>query len=109
MKMKLYQINLERDAGRLAFAPLSHMIRFGHVPASEIPQVPSGSYDLVFDGEVEATDYEDAFRVFNVDHPKGYTGRSMSVSDILVTRRGAFFCDSFGFQQVLFDESAAKH
>ena len=51
------------------------------------------------------------YRIYNVDYPAGYTGRSMSVSDIVhlfdnssgESVKTSWFCDSFGF--VRLDES----
>lgn len=43
--------------------------------------INAGSYELVFDGDLPAQTAEDVFRIFNLKHPNGYRGRSMSVSD----------------------------
>ena len=44
------------------------------------------------------------FEKFNNEHPKDYTGRSMSVSDVIVIERGgetsAHYVDNFGFAEV---------
>ena len=64
-------------------------------------------------GTVEASSplaaCEKLFTLYNIDPPKGYHGRSMSVSDVVclweVTSRNeapatAWFCDSIGFQRI---------
>lgn len=51
---------------------------------------------------------EELFRIYNIDLPAGYAGRSMSVSDIVhlwdnttdTPVKTSWFCDSFGFVQI---------
>jgi hypothetical protein len=47
---------------------------------------------------------EDIYRRFNNDHPKDFTGHSLSVSDVVILRHGdrqtAHYCDSYGFREV---------
>ena len=62
----------------------------------------------VFEGTVNCGDPEEVYTLFNVDPPENVSGPSMSVSDVVVEGRTAFFCDSIGFRQVTFDESAAR-
>lgn len=41
---------------------------------------------------------EQLFIILNREHPAGYLGRSLSVSDIvIIDGHGAYFCDSFGW------------
>lgn len=70
--------------------------------------IDSGIYDCVFEGTVDCSDLEEVYTLFNVDPPENFSGHSMSVSDVVVEGRTAFFCDSIGFRQVTFDESAAR-
>ena len=51
-------------------------------------EIDSAIYDEVFSGTVGCTDLEDVYRMFNVDRPKGYTGRSLSVSDVVQVTAG---------------------
>ena len=63
-------------------------------------------------GTIEASCPEAAceklFRIYNVEHPAGYIGRSMSVSDIVnlwdnsqePPVKTTWFCDSIGFKQL---------
>ena len=93
MKIKLFQINLDRDAYGLAF--MSHDWSERHGGPSE------ENYDLVFEGEVNAQDLEAIYTIFNTDLPEGYRGRSMSVSDIVQAEGlGTFFCDTYGFVEI---------
>ena len=95
MKIKIYQIGAEKDKRNLLFMGFEFTQRHGGVDPTE--------YELVFEGEVEATHLETVFYIFNTysEMPAGYRGRSLSVSDVVVTEDGAFFCDSFGFTKLL--------
>ena len=106
MKIKIYQINMERDDEGCAFMGMDFLNRKLGVdhPASEI-------YEQVFDGEIDGKSPEDVFAKFNWDHPENYRGRSLSVSDVVEIIDGAevepgfYFCDSIGFKKVAFDTS----
>lgn len=109
MRIRLYQVEPSLDREGLRFRSYRETVdRSG-------PPDPA-RYRRVFDGEVDAGDLEDVFTRFNGGFPDGYTGRSMSVSDVAVTEQplagmpaGAYFCDVFGFRQLdSFDESKAR-
>ena len=70
-------------------------------------------YSTEHSGTVEASSplaaCEKLFMLFNVEPPREYTGRSMSVSDVVclweVTSRNeapatAWYCDSIGFKRI---------
>lgn len=98
MKIKIYQINSNRDPNRTKFLGLSHL---------KAPVDPS-SYDEVFSGDVDCGNLEDVFAKFNtVGHPL-HRGHSLSVSDVVLTEDGAFFCDTIGFNEIDFDESQTR-
>ena len=57
-------------------------------------------YSGVLEDEPGSTDdeyLEKIFTKFNRNHPAGYTGRSVSVSDIIDLNNQLYYCDSFGF------------
>ena len=66
------------------------------------------SYRSVWNGTEEARDDLDLlnylFEMFNVNHPKGYRGHSMSVSDVIRIDENNetrfYFCDSFGWADI---------
>ena len=95
MRMKIYQIDSNRDELHLMFRN-----------SNKVDHIDPIHYMKVFDAEADVKDLEDAFSLFNstCPHPL-YFGRSMSVSDVVVTEEGAFFCDSFGWKPIRFDES----
>ena len=55
----------------------------------------------------DAGTLEEVYQMFNLDHPEGYRGRSLSVSDVVEVvgeEKSTFhFCDSIGFREVDFD------
>ena len=108
MKFKIYQVNMERDEKRIAFQDLEGL---EHLHGSR--EIDSSLYDMVYEADMDCSNLEDIFRVFNLEHPMDYVGRSLSVSDVVEVLEskdvepGFYFCDSFGFQQVEFDAESA--
>lgn len=91
MKIKIYQITEEKDRRDLMFMRFTFTERHGGVDPSE--------YELTFDGEVDAHDLDDVYVIFNeyARRPAEFHGRSLSVSDVVVTNQGTYFCDSRGW------------
>ena len=85
MKISIYQIIPELDQHRLMFMPLSYFQKAGY------PSPPAKIYESVFYGETEVTTLEEIYRIFNRKNEAdtrylekiGFTGHSMSVSDIV--------------------------
>lgn len=103
MRIAIYQVNMGRDHNRIAFQGFDGLERF-----QGTSEIDSEIYDKVFEGEVSCENLEDVYRMFNLDHPKGYKGRSLSVSDVVevIGADGEStynFCDTIGFQKVDFD------
>ena len=103
MKISIYQINMSRDYDRVAFESMDYLRHFHGSSA-----VDSEIYDKVFEGEVNCNSLEEVYRAFNLNHPEGYKGRSLSVSDVveIIDDQGEstfHFCDAIGFQQIDFD------
>lgn len=102
MKIKIYQIDTDKDKNNVKFA--RHELLQKYQGSSEIDAT---LYKEVFSGDVDCTTLEGVYTAFNkTPHPL-HRGHSLSVSDIVTTDDGAFYCDSFGFQKVNFDESKA--
>ena len=113
MKITIYQIIPELDQDRLMFMPLSYFQKAGY------PSPPAEIYESVFCGETEVTTLEEIYRIFNRTNETdarhlekiGFTGHSMSVSDILEVQDSPaesrfYFCDTFGFPQVSFQKES---
>ncbi len=94
MRLKIYQIDPEKDPERVRFLALKN-----------VDKVDPSMYFKAFDAEAEVSDLEEAFMMFNSDGHPLHNGRSMFVSDVVVTAEGAFYCDTYGFEKIDFDES----
>ena len=61
-------------------------------------------YEVVYSGEVPDDEVEkvleDFFTLFNVYHPQDFTGRSMSISDIIELDGEYYYTESFGFKKI---------
>ena len=107
MKVRIYQIDFERDEKFLCYRNLETVLeRCGGI-------IPAESYNLVFEYEALSDNLERLFFIFNEAHPTGYKARSMSMSDVVevidpVNGSKFFFCDKIGFKEVSFDASKAK-
>lgn len=78
MKINIYQINHDRDDKRLMFFGLDEVQKL-----TGSKMVKAEIYDKIFSGDVDCPSLEGVFHKFNYDHPAGYTGRSLSVSDVV--------------------------
>lgn len=101
---ELYQLRRELPAyRRFAYMCYEWMRKHGYA-------IDPKNYKLVYEDELEFPweDAEDIYRKFNLDKPLDYTGRSMSVSDVVVFtedgKRKAFYCDSVGFKEIEWEE-----
>ena len=103
MKIKIYQINMDRDKNHVKFSRHELLEKYQGTSA-----IDASLYDEVFSGEVECSDLEGVYTAFNTQPQPLHRGHSLSVSDIVVNEDGAYFCDSFGFKKVDFDESQAQ-
>ena len=107
MKIKLYQIEASDINRDIIFEELDEILeRSGG-------RFPSERYQCVFDGDVEAKDAEDLFYIFNMRLPKGYKGRSMSVSDVVEFENKPYnsrflFCERNGFKEISFKDKLVK-
>ena len=64
------------------------------------------NYQVVYDGQLETNNLDAIYEKFNLDHPPGYQGHSLSMSDVieLYDQNGSSFhyVDRFGFKEVGF-------
>lgn len=103
MRVKIYQINSERDPDRTHFLGSDERNNlFGNL------NINPSAYDEVFNADIDQTNLEEIFQRFNTDYHPLYRGYSLSVSDVVVTDKGAFFCDSIGFKPIKFDEAQTQ-
>lgn len=97
-RCRIYQI--EPLDTQFIFRDYNTVLNYGFVSP------PADLYKVVFDGQLQTEDLEDIFKIFNADHPMGYSGRSLSVSDIVELydddTNCFFYCDPIGFMQIPF-------
>lgn len=65
-------------------------------------KVDKGNYEKVYEGEFESGNLEELFQIFNIHHPEDFKGHSLSVSDVVIMEGVAYYCDSFGWEQIDF-------
>lgn len=96
MRIRLFQIDPQKDhLGRL-FCSLSYFEKVQGCKGVDL-----SVYNNVLTCDIEAENLEDVFQILNLDdRPSAQTVRSMSCSDVVITKDGAFYCDSFGFKKV---------
>ena len=86
--------------------PVEHNLTFMNYNfAQKRGGVKIEDYKTVYTGQIDGNDHleilEKLYTKFNLNHPSDYTGRSLSVSDIVVLEdTGTYFCDSFGWKQL---------
>lgn len=102
MNIRIYQVNMSRDPNHIAFMNYESLPKF-----QGSSEIDSSVYDKVFEGDVNCTNLEEVYQMFNLNHPAGYKARSLSVSDVVEViqedgTRDFHFCDSFGFRKVAF-------
>lgn len=70
------------------------------------------NYQTVYDGELNTNDLEEIYSKFNINYPEGFTGHSLSISDVieLYDEDGSTFhyVDRVGFKTIAFDNPEPK-
>lgn len=103
MRVKIYQINSDRDSNGVKYWGFDYLPKF-----QDDGNVDATLYDQVFDADMDEMSLEEIFYRFNHEKHPLYRGHSLSVSDVVVTEKGTFFCDSFGYKEIEFDESKTQ-
>lgn len=120
MRVILYQIAAKPEHSRFIFRDLKS------IKAESGGQVPAEIYEAVYDGDLdiqvpetaknsmdfEFAELEAVYVRFNLSHPEGFCGRSMTMSDVVEIIRAEqerkfFFCDRFGFEEITFEKEKA--
>ncbi|WP_312048229.1 YodL domain-containing protein [Anaerotignum sp.] len=99
-KVRIWQLKADSDFA-LRFISLGEsQKKFGE------PRIEN--YETVYDGELTTNDLEGIYTKFNIDHPYGYEGHSLSMSDVveLYDDEGSTFhyVDQFGFKEIGFEQ-----
>lgn len=94
----IYQIVESTKGSKYKFENLDFVTSHGMA-------VDAADYAYTFGGYLTENDTLDSiYERFNLNHPEGYTGHSLSVSDVVVMQKDgqtkAYYVDSFGFSEV---------
>ena len=72
-----------------------------------VGSIDESAYKCVYDGYIRAGTLEDIYDQLNSEHPIGYNGHSLSVSDVVYIPEneecissGCYYCDTFGFKRL---------
>lgn len=109
MKIKIYQIDADKDDNNVMFLSHDRIERY-----QGFNEIDSKIYNMVYEKNLECSNLEDVYMKFNVEHPQDYKGRSLSVSDVVEicesekVEPGFYFCDSIGFKEVEFDSDLCE-
>lgn len=97
--VRIWQIKPEADV-RLKFISLDDMVRDFGEPNQE-------HYRIAYDGQLGTNDLEAIYTRCNMNHPTGYAGHSLSMSDVVELYDDIsseyHYCDRFGFKQISFE------
>lgn len=100
MNIKIYQIDQQKDKNNVKFTGYDELPKY-----QQSAEIDASLYTEVFSGETESETLEGVYRDFNTKPQPLHRGHSLSVSDIVKTDDGTFYCDRVGFRKVEFDES----
>lgn len=106
MKFRIYQLPMLEDLKRLMFSGYEIVCKI----VSDFPNNWEGLYDKVYEAEYTGSEtetndiLEDLFTIFNISKPEDFKGRSLSVSDIVVVDGVPYYCDLFGFKEIISKE-----
>lgn len=103
-KVRIWQLKPETDV-YMKFISMDEMEqKFG----SPDP----GNYRIAYDGQMGTNNLDSIYTRCNTDHPDGYKGHSLSMSDVveLYDAGGSEFhyCDRFGFKEISFEPDTQK-
>lgn len=92
MRVKIYQINPDRDTNRIKFFGMDALPKL-----QGSKDVDASRYDEVFNAELEEDNPEAIYSQFNAEGHPLHRGHSLSVSDVVVNDHGAFFATTLVF------------
>lgn len=77
--------------------------------SGDLCKLDSDLYEKVYEGQTEVGEDEEAivtleylYMKFQGRKPEGYTGHSLSVSDVVVLDGTAYYVDNYGFEEIDF-------
>lgn len=106
MRIKIYQMNDDNNK--------NHFMGYDSTMANG--GIDESTYKNVFHGDVDCSDLEEIYTLFNSERVPTHQGYSLSVSDVIevidsdneMLNGKCFFCDSIGYKTVDFDTSKCE-
>ena len=94
----IYQLDPNGNGGDKRFMNMEYIRSHGG-------EIVGEEYKLIYSGVLSPQETLDSiYERFNLNHPEGYTGHSLSVSDVILLNRDgqvqAYFVDSLGFPEL---------
>ena len=94
----IYQLKRGDETRDLRFEPLDRLTAAGY-------SVDKANYDLIYSAPLTPDmTLGRIWEVFNTDHPKGFKGHSLSISDVVVLHQNgqdtAHYVDSYGYMEI---------
>lgn len=91
MQMRILQIDRNKDVD-YDFMDYDYAITHGF---------SLDDYKCVWEENIDSdTDLDEIFTRFNINHPEGYRGHSLSVSDIVDLEGHLYYCDGMGWVEL---------
>ena len=107
----IYQIKDDAPNGRyIMFSSLDFVKENDLCTMSgDLCKLDSDLYEKVYEGQTEVGENEEVivtleylYMKFQGEKPEGYTGHSLSVSDVVVLDGTAYYVDDYGFEKIDF-------
>lgn len=104
MIYKIYQLDYSKESVKSShkmFERWEWLIKYdGGFNFQDYKQVYEGETNLdeKFD---DITILDNLFTKFNLNHPEDFHGHSLSVSDVIVLDDKMYYCDDFGWKEIL--------
>ncbi|MGN0552456.1 MAG: YodL domain-containing protein, partial [Oscillospiraceae bacterium] len=100
-RFSIYQIPSGERYRDIRYESMEHLSIMGQLPDRL-------NYEKVYEGQLDDISgdnkLEEIFKKFNIDHPKDYTGRSLSTSDVVVIEdengKSAHYVDDIGYKDI---------
>lgn len=91
MKIEIFQMRDDPDTARRAFQPSDKVL-------NAAGRLPRSLYQKVYEFESPTPlACEDVYVMFNINRPTEYSGRSVSVSDVVALEGVPFYCEPVGW------------
>lgn len=103
-QVRIYNLNEENKTARSIYFMGYDFVKENNITLS------LDLYNMVWEGEVEDdTTLDDLFRMLNVGtKPENFKGHSLSTSDMVEMDGKYYYCDSYGWEEVIFPTDAPK-